>query len=143
MVHRRITMYAMLTPERRMHLEAEIQARRAARIAVGQPPDSLEPEEEQPKEELSKPMEEDEADEDKEDQPAPGLNMAEADAEFVITQAKEIAEHQDILDSIQDEAEVLANCRLIRQRRAEADALFYELDAEIAAEKAAKEHPKA
>ncbi|KAE8794339.1 hypothetical protein D1007_30887 [Hordeum vulgare] len=53
-----------------------------------------------------------------------------------------MAKQQAILDSIRDEAEVEANYRLIRQRQAEADALFDELDAEIEAEKAKVEHQR-
>ncbi|KAE8812180.1 hypothetical protein D1007_10785 [Hordeum vulgare] len=47
-----------------------------------------------------------------------------------------MVEQQTILDSIRDEAEVEANRRLIRQRQAEAEALFDELDTEIEAKEA-------
>lgn len=60
---------------------------RAARIAAGLPPDSLEPKEAE--------------------QPAWGFNMAEA--EFVVSQAAEMVEQQAILESIRDEAYVEAN----------------------------------
>ncbi|KAE8779593.1 hypothetical protein D1007_47385 [Hordeum vulgare] len=45
-----------------------------------------------------------------------------------------MAEQQAILESIQGVAEVSANRQLIRQRHAEDNVLFDELDAEIAAE---------
>ncbi|KAE8798532.1 hypothetical protein D1007_26208 [Hordeum vulgare] len=64
---------------------------------------------------------------------APSLSMAEAEAEFTITQSKEMTEEHAILDSIRDDAEVKANRRLIRWRQAEANALFDELEAEEAA----------
>ncbi|KAE8785286.1 hypothetical protein D1007_41032 [Hordeum vulgare] len=48
-------------------------------------------------------------------------------------------EQQAILDSIRDDAGVEANRRLIRQRQAESDTLFNELDAEIKAEEVAPE----
>ncbi|KAE8783524.1 Cysteinyl-tRNA synthetase [Hordeum vulgare] len=69
---------------------------------------------------------------DPEDKPALEFNMAEADAEFAVAQVEEMVEQQAILESIQDEAEVEANRTLIRQKQAEADALFVKLDAEIA-----------
>ncbi|KAE8795090.1 hypothetical protein D1007_30030 [Hordeum vulgare] len=97
MVRRLITTYAQLTPERRLQIEAEIQACCAARTDAGLPLDSPEQEEE-PK--------------------AAGLSMAEAEAEFAVAQSKEMTEQQAILDSIRDEAEVEANRRLIRQRQA-------------------------
>ncbi|KAE8802146.1 putative LRR receptor-like serine/threonine-protein kinase [Hordeum vulgare] len=61
----------------------------------------------------------------------------EVEAEFVVAQSKEMAKQHAILDSIRDEAEVEANRQLIRQRQAEADAFFDELDAEIEASEAA------
>ncbi|KAE8773673.1 hypothetical protein D1007_54076 [Hordeum vulgare] len=73
---------------------------------------------------------------------APGLSMVKAHAEFVVAQSKEMAKQHAIMDSIWDEAEVEANCRLIWQRQTEADALFYDLDAKIEAEEAASEQPK-
>ncbi|KAI5021567.1 hypothetical protein ZWY2020_058297 [Hordeum vulgare] len=88
-------------------------------------------------------MEEDEAEEDEEDQPAPGLTMVEAHAEFAIAQAEEMLEQDAILDSIQDEAKVLANHMLIPHRHAKADALFDELDAEIAIKEVATEQSEA
>ncbi|KAE8772697.1 hypothetical protein D1007_55224 [Hordeum vulgare] len=48
-----------------------------------------------------------------------------------------------MLDSISDEAEVEANRRFIRQRQAEADALFDELKAEIEVGEATAEQPEA
>ncbi|KAE8789099.1 hypothetical protein D1007_36788 [Hordeum vulgare] len=68
--------------------------------------------------------------------------MAEAEAVFVVAQSEEMAEQQDILDSIRDEDEVEANRRLIRQRQTDADALFDELEREIEAEEAAAEQPE-
>ncbi|KAE8788642.1 hypothetical protein D1007_37209 [Hordeum vulgare] len=65
--------------------------------------------------------------------------MAEAEAALVVAQSKEMTEQHAILDSIRDEAGVKANRRLIRQRQAEADALFDELDTEIELEEAATE----
>ena len=50
MVRSKITYYAMLTLERRAEIQQEIrvrQAARAARVAVGLPSDSPEPEEEE------------------------------------------------------------------------------------------------
>ncbi|KAE8815248.1 hypothetical protein D1007_07378 [Hordeum vulgare] len=99
MVRRLITTNVQLTPERRLQIEAEIQARRAARIAAGLPPDTPETEEE----EQLKAMEEE----------PPGLSMAEEEAEFVVAQSGEMADQQAILDSIRDVAEVEANRRLI------------------------------
>ena len=80
MVRSKITYYAMLTPERRYKIQQQIQAReaaRAARIAVGLPPDSPEPEEDK-EEQLSKLMEVADPKEDEVEQPAPGFNMAKA-----------------------------------------------------------------
>ncbi|KAE8789027.1 hypothetical protein D1007_36890 [Hordeum vulgare] len=62
-----------------------------------------------------------------------------AEAEFVVAQPKEMAEQQVVMDSIRGEAKVEASRQLIRQRRAEVDALFDELDAKIEAEEAATE----
>ncbi|KAE8808836.1 hypothetical protein D1007_14582 [Hordeum vulgare] len=45
-----------------------------------------------------------------------------------------IVEQHAIMESIQDEAEVDANRRVIRQMQAEEDALFDVLDAEMAAD---------
>ena len=63
-VRRKITTYAILTPERRRQIVEEIQARRATCIAVGLSPDSREPKEEveeqseeDEKEQLPEPME--------------------------------------------------------------------------------------
>ena len=47
-----------------------------------------------------------------------------------------------ILESIQDEAYVEANRAFLRRERAEFDALFAELDAEIEAEEAGAEQPE-
>ncbi|KAE8779297.1 putative LRR receptor-like serine/threonine-protein kinase [Hordeum vulgare] len=69
--------------------------------------------------------------------------MTEAEAEFAVAHLVEMAGQQAILDSIRDEDEVEANHRLIRQRQAEADALFDELDAEVEAEEAAAEQLEA
>ncbi|KAE8791625.1 hypothetical protein D1007_33941 [Hordeum vulgare] len=146
MVRRRITTCAQLTSERRMQIKAEIQARHAARIAAGLPPDSLETkkeEEKEPEGEVLDAMEEDEPEED--DHPevhAPGLNMAEAEAKFAVGQAEEMGKEQAILNSIRGEAEVYANRWLIRQRRAKTDDLYNELEADIAAEEAATERPE-
>ncbi|KAE8770519.1 Cysteinyl-tRNA synthetase [Hordeum vulgare] len=65
-----------------------------------------------------------------EEEPAPWFNMTEADAEFVVAQAKEMGKQQAILESIHDEAEVEANRELIRKKQSEADTLFDKLDAE-------------
>ncbi|KAE8774314.1 hypothetical protein D1007_53340 [Hordeum vulgare] len=64
--------------------------------------------------------------------------MAEVEAEFAVSQSEKMAEQQAILDSIQDEAAVEANRRLIRQRQAEADAPFDELEAEESAAEQSK-----
>ncbi|KAE8805932.1 putative laccase-11 [Hordeum vulgare] len=140
MVRRLITTYAHLTPERRLQIEVEIQARRVARIIAGLPTDSRETkeDEEQEQEEELKAMVEDDLEEE-----APGLSMADEKAEFAVAQSKEMAEHHTILDSIRDEAEVETNRRLIRQRQAEADALFDELEAKIEVEEAAAEQSDA
>ncbi|KAE8790741.1 hypothetical protein D1007_34949 [Hordeum vulgare] len=50
-----------------------------------------------------------------------------------------MAEHHAILEFIEDKTEVKANRVLIPQKQAKADALFEELDAEIATEEAAAE----
>ncbi|KAE8820699.1 putative LRR receptor-like serine/threonine-protein kinase [Hordeum vulgare] len=87
--------------------------------------------------------EEEEEEEEKEEQPeamkdeAPDLSMTKAEAEFAVAQSEEMAEEQAILDTIRDEAEVKANQRIIRQRSAEADTLFDEMDVEIEVEVAA------
>ena len=75
-------------------------------------------------------------------QEAPGLTMAEADAEFVIAQSDEMAEQQAILESIQDEAYVEANRAFLRQEQAASDALFVELDAKIEEEDTRAEQPE-
>ncbi|KAE8766667.1 putative laccase-11 [Hordeum vulgare] len=113
MVRRRITTYAELTSEHQMQIEAEIQARRAARISADLLPDSTKTkeEEEQPEEEVPEAMEEDDP-----EIHAPSLNMAKAEAEFVVAQADEMAEQQATLDSMEDEAVVEANRGLIRYR---------------------------
>ncbi|KAE8813348.1 hypothetical protein D1007_09501 [Hordeum vulgare] len=77
------------------------------------------------------------------DEEAPGLIMAEVEAELTVAQSEDMAEQHAILDSIRDEAEVEANRQLIRQRQEEADALFDKLDTGIEAEEAAAEQPKA
>ncbi|KAE8770820.1 Cysteinyl-tRNA synthetase [Hordeum vulgare] len=69
--------------------------------------------------------------EDEAKQPASGFNMAEMEAEFAIAQAKEMAEQQAILKSIRDEIEVEANRELLRQKEAEADVHFGELEADM------------
>lgn len=81
--------------------------------------------------------------EEEAEQPAPGFNMAEAEAEFAVAQSAEMAEQQAILESIQDEAYVEANRKFIRQEQAASDALFAELDAEIEEEEAGAEQPEA
>ncbi|KAE8820360.1 Cysteinyl-tRNA synthetase [Hordeum vulgare] len=72
---------------------------------------------------------------------APGLNMPETEVDFAVAQAKEMTEQEAILNSIRDEAEVKANRRLIRQRKAEAYALYSDLKLDIATEEAAAEAP--
>ncbi|KAE8775884.1 Cysteinyl-tRNA synthetase [Hordeum vulgare] len=88
-------------------------------------------------------MEEDEPKE--EDDPkihAPGLNMTEADAKFIVAQANEMVEQQAIPYSISDEVEVEANRRLIRQRQVDVDTFFDEFEVDIAAEEAATKQPE-
>ncbi|KAE8792631.1 hypothetical protein D1007_32811 [Hordeum vulgare] len=63
--------------------------------------------------------------------------MAEMKTEFVVAQSEKMTEQK-----VRDETEVKANRRLIRERQAEVDALFDELDAEIEAEEAAAEQPE-
>ena len=74
MVRIKITYYTMFTPERRYEIQQEIRARQAAhaaRIAVGLPPDSPEPEEEgQSREEQGEEVEQPES-----EQELPGFNM--------------------------------------------------------------------
>ncbi|KAE8797537.1 hypothetical protein D1007_27305 [Hordeum vulgare] len=113
----------MVTPERRMQIDAEIQASRAARIGAGLPTASPEAGE-------------------RDEPAAPGFNMAVADVEFPVAQTEDTAEQQAILESIQDEAEVKANQVLIRKKQTEADALFNELGAEIAAKEAKAKAPE-
>ncbi|KAE8801161.1 Cysteinyl-tRNA synthetase [Hordeum vulgare] len=81
-----------------------------------------------------------EVEDSEEDEPAPGFNMAEEDAEFAAAQAEEMAEQHTIIESIQDEVKVEANRELIWWKQAEADMLFDELDAEIPAEEAGADH---
>ncbi|KAE8788086.1 Cysteinyl-tRNA synthetase [Hordeum vulgare] len=75
----------------------------------------------------------------REDETASGFNIAEANAEFAAAQVEEMAEQHDILESIQNEVEVEANRKLIRQKQAKANALFNELDTKIATEEAGAE----
>ncbi|KAE8795877.1 hypothetical protein D1007_29225 [Hordeum vulgare] len=49
---------------------------------------------------------------------------------------------ETILYSIEDEAEVEANHRLIQERQAKADAIYDELETDIASEKATTEQPE-
>ncbi|KAE8793082.1 Cysteinyl-tRNA synthetase [Hordeum vulgare] len=49
--------------------------------------------------------------------PASGFNMEDAKAEFVVVQAVEMTEQQDILESVQDEAYGKDNRQFIRQER--------------------------
>ena len=106
MVRSTITYCAMLTPERRVVIQQEIlarQAARAARIAVGLPPDSpaSAKEEEQPGEEEQEelaPMEMEEAAQP--EQQLFGFNMEQAEAKFAVAQSDEMAEQQAILESI-------------------------------------------
>ena len=72
-------------------------------------------------------------------QQLPGFNMEQAEAEFVVAQSDEMAEQQAILESIQDEAYVEANRAFLRREKAESDALFVELNAEIQVEEAEAE----
>ncbi|KAI4963051.1 hypothetical protein ZWY2020_017327 [Hordeum vulgare] len=88
-------------------------------------------------------MEKNEPEEDEAELHAPGLNMTEAEAKFVVAQAEKMVEQQAIFDSIRDEAEVKANRQLIRQRHVETDALFDELDAKTVTKEAAAEQPEA
>ena len=141
MVRSKITYYDMLTPERRYEIQQQIRAREAehaARIAVGLPPDSPEPEEE----EEQQPMEVEEAeepDQQEPDQQVPAFTMEQAEAEFAVAQSDEMAEQQAILESIQDETYVEANRAFLQREQAESNALFTELDAEIEAEEAGAE----
>ena len=107
MVRSKITYYAMLMPERRCEIQQEIEARQAARaahIAAGLPPDSLEPKEEEQlgeeEEEEMASMEMVEADPELPEQQLPGFNMEQAEAEFAVAQSDEMAEQQAILESI-------------------------------------------
>ncbi|KAE8775920.1 hypothetical protein D1007_51531 [Hordeum vulgare] len=122
-----------------------MQSRHVADIVACLPTDSSKTEEDEGKEEQQQQEEEqlEAMEEDDPEEKAPDLSMMEAEAEFVITQSKKMAEQQGILDSIRDEAEVEANRRLIRQRQAEANAIFDELEAEIEADEAAVEQPEA
>ena len=70
---------------------------------------------------------------------APGFNMEDAEAEFVVAQASEMAQHIAILESIQDEAYAETNRQFIRQERATTDALFDEVQAEMDADADAEE----
>nr|XP_045090176.1 armadillo-like helical domain-containing protein 4 [Aegilops tauschii subsp. strangulata] len=99
----------------------EIQARRASRIAARLPPDSSQPEEEEEQqleeeegEQLPEPMKVADPDEEEAEQPAPGFNMVEAEAEFTVAQAANMAKQHAILESIQDEAYVEANRQFLR-----------------------------
>ena len=67
--------------------------------------------------------------------------MAEAEAEFAVAQAAEMAEQQAILESIQDEAYVEANRQFFRQEQAASDTLFAELGAEIEEEEETRTKP--
>ncbi|KAE8805920.1 Auxin response factor 4 [Hordeum vulgare] len=100
-----------------------------------------EEEEEQPKEDVSEAMEEDEPEEEEEDPEihAMGLNMTEAETEFIVAEPEEMVEQHAILDSIRVEAGVKANRRVIWQRQAKADALYADLKANIAVEEAVAE----
>ena len=97
--------------ERRYEIQQEIRARQAmcaARIAVGLPPDSSKPEEE----ELA-PMQVEEA--ELSEQQLPGFNMEQTEAKFAVARSDEIAEPQAILESIQDESYVVANRAFLQQ----------------------------
>ncbi|KAE8801246.1 hypothetical protein D1007_23141 [Hordeum vulgare] len=65
--------------------------------------------------------------------------MSEAEAEFTVAQTEEMTKQHAVLDSIRDETEVEANCRLIWQRQTEADTLFDEIETDIVAKEAAVE----
>ena len=80
--------------------------------------------------------------EDEAEQPGAAFNMAKAEAEFAVTLAAEMVEQQVILDSIQDEAYVVANRAFLRQEQAASDALFAELDADIEEDEAGAEQPE-
>ena len=66
---------------------------------------------------MPEPMEVADPEEDDADKPALGFNMAEAEAEFTVAQAAEMAEQLAILESIQDEAYVEANRQFLRQEQ--------------------------
>ena len=65
--------------------------------------------------------------------------MEDAEAEFTVAQATEMAEQQAIRESIQYEAYVEANPQFIRQELVATGALFDEDEAEIDAEADAEE----
>ncbi|KAE8802450.1 hypothetical protein D1007_22006 [Hordeum vulgare] len=92
-------------PERLYQNEQEIRTRRAARIAVGRPSHS-------PK------LEQEEKD--------------QAETDFAVAQANEMAEQQAILEFTKDDAYVKANQRFIRQELAGTGALFNKVEAEVA-----------
>lgn len=78
MPRHQITTYAILTPEWRLDLLEKIRARREARIAVGLPPDSLEPEEEEEQDGTMADTEEEDTCEADLAPPATGFAMLEA-----------------------------------------------------------------
>jgi hypothetical protein len=59
-----------------------------------------------------------------------GFNMPEALAEYKVVWAKEAAEQQAILESIQSKAEVEANHRFLWQVAAEVDEIFADTDSD-------------
>ncbi|KAE8808115.1 Cysteinyl-tRNA synthetase [Hordeum vulgare] len=63
-----------------------------------------------------------------------GFNMEQAKAEFIVSQAEEMAEQHAILESIHDEAYVEAKRSFIEHERVAIDALSNELDAQMDAE---------
>lgn len=107
----------MLTLEWHLELLEEIRTRHKAWIADGLPQDSPESEEEQAPDAIMEdagPKEEEEDEGEEDPMPlATGFAMPDVLTEFEVTQAKEAAEQQDILDSIRSEAEVEANCRFL------------------------------
>lgn len=111
MVRTKITYYKMMTPKRRAEMRA-VQARRAACIAAGLPPNSSE-EEEREQEWVPEEMEEGEASNEKmEEVEAPrggrggggdehgGFGMDDTLAQFELAQTEEAVKQHAILESI-------------------------------------------
>lgn len=113
MARRRITTYAMLTAEQRLQLLEEIRARL--------PPDSPQPEEDAS-------MEEEPVEAEETDFALVGFDMADPIAEFDVAQPEEAEKQYIILDSIQSEDKVEVNRRFLRQRNAEIDEPFADME---------------